>query len=432
MTSQKIKKIRARQVFDSRGIPTIEVDVTLDGGTIGRSIAPSGASRGKLESVELRDNDLSMYGGMSVFKAINLVNDLISKELTGREVEDQEGIDGVMIELDGTKNKGRLGGNTIIALSSAVSVAAAKARGMALFEYIAEKAEMDIKSARMPLPIVQIIGGGLHGGWNLDVQDFAFIPIRARTYSDAMTDVFSIRAQTAKILKKYGFENVLVSDEGGIAPHLHSNEQAISILVDAMEEAGIKPGTDGGIGLDVAASQLFSGGKYNLGIDDKHLSTDEMISMLEKWVERYPILSIEDGLSEDDWDGWVNLTRRLGNKVQIIGDDLFVTARTLLLKGIDLKCANAILIKPNQVGTITETIETMKIAFKNNFKTIVSARSGDTEDNYIADFAVGTNAGQIKIGANTRSERLSKYNQLLRIEEVLANNNISEIEFSHE
>jgi enolase len=199
-----------------------------------------------------------------------------------------------------------------------------------------------------------------------------------------------------------------------------------------MEEAGIKPGTDGGIGLDVAASQLFSGGKYNLGIDDKHLSTDEMISMLEKWVERYPILSIEDGLSEDDWDGWVNLTRRLGNKVQIIGDDLFVTARTLLLKGIDLKCANAILIKPNQVGTITETIETMKIAFKNNFKTIVSARSGDTEDNYIADFAVGTNAGQIKIGANTRSERLSKYNQLLRIEEVLANNNISEIEFSHE
>ncbi len=421
MVNNLIKKIRGRQVFDSRGNPTIEVEVTLNNDINGKAIAPSGASKGKLEAIELRDNDRSIYNGMSVIKATNIVNNLISKKLKGINVENQEEIDKIMIELDGTPNKKVLGANTIIATSMAVSVTAAKAKEINLFEYLSEMAKIEKKDIRMPLPIVQIIGGGIHGGWNIDIQDLSFIPIGFRTYNEAMEAVFSVRRETELILQKYGYEHKLVGDEGGIAPHLSSNEQALTILSEAMDKAGIKSRKEGGIGLDVAASQLHRNEKYIFKIENKSFSTKEMILTLMDWVEKYPIVSIEDGLSEDDWEGWITLTKNIGDKVQLIGDDLFVTSVKLLQKGIDFRCGNAILIKPNQVGTITETLKTLNLAKKNNFNTIVSARSGETEDSFIADFAVGTNAGQIKIGSIARSERLSKYNQLLRIEEKIDN-----------
>ncbi len=409
---ERIHCIHAREVLDSRGNPTVEVEVHCPGGW-GRAIVPSGASTGRHEAHALRDGDPHRYGGKGVRKAVNHVVNEIAPALVGVAVTDQSAIDRRLCQLDGTPNKGRLGANAILGVSLASAHAAAAVRQQPLWQYLEGSTP-----ARMPLPMVNMISGGLHAGGNIDVQDYLFLPIAARTYSEALEQTGRVYRALADVLRRHGFESVLVGDEGGFGPHLHSNEQAIELLLDAFTTAGLTPGRDAGIALDIAASHFFDGHHY--GWQGKKIDRDAMLTMFERWVDVYPIYSIEDGMAEDDWDGWRQLTQTLGHRVQLVGDDLFVTHPDRLKRGIDNAVANSILIKVNQIGTLTEALAVMEKARAAGYRCVVSARSGETEDSTLADLAVATGAGQIKIGSVARSERLAKYNQLLRIEEQLS------------
>jgi enolase len=429
----KLKALKARQVLDSRGRPTVEVDAVADSGAVGRAIVPSGASTGRHEAIELRDTENPRYGGMSVTRAVSNVMREIAPVVLGMDLDDQSGIDARLIALDGTPNKGRLGANAVLGVSLAVAHAAAAARGEELFVHLnkiwRDQDQVDPAertSARgepaLPLPMVNMISGGLHAGGNLDIQDVLIIPVGAQSYSEALETIVAMYRSVGAVLKKRGFESNLVGDEGGYGPRLRSNEQAFEVVVDATLACGFEPGRDVAIAVDVASTHFYepAGGVYRLGATgDQYFDTEGMIDLLAGWCERYPIISIEDGLAEDDWAGWTALTKRLGASIQLIGDDLFATQVARLRWGIERLAGNAVLIKLNQVGTLTETFDALRLARARGFRTVVSARSGETEDTTIADLAVATAAGQIKIGSVARSERLAKYNRLLRIEEAL-------------
>jgi enolase len=409
-----ITHIHAREVLDSRGRPTVEVEVTA-GSARGRVIVPSGASTGRHEAVELRDGDLKRYSGLGVRKAVGNVREVLAPALLGHAVTDQPGIDRRMIEMDGSANKGRLGANAILGVSLACAHAAAAAQGVPLWRYLDPAGR-----ASLPLPMVNLISGGLHAGGNLDFQDFLFLPVAARSYSEALEMTVAVYRVLGSVLKKHGFEGVLVGDEGGYGPRLQSNEQAVELILEVFSQAGMKSGSEAALALDVAATHFFRDGTYHLRDGcGKVLKSAEMVERLARWVGDYPILSIEDGLAEDDWDGWKMLTEALGGKVQLVGDDLFVTNAQRLRRGIRDRVANAVLVKVNQIGTLTETFEVVRLAREAGYRAVISARSGETEDTTLADLAVATGAGQIKIGSVARSERLAKYNQLLRIEEEL-------------
>ncbi len=417
--------LKAREVLDSRGRPTVEVEASTSSGAIGRAIVPSGASTGRHEAIELRDNDATRYAGQGVLTAVRNVLDTIGPAVVGRDLDDQAGLDEALIALDGTRNKSRLGANAVLGVSLAVAHAAAKARGEELFVHLNRLwREGDESLAPMlPMPMVNMISGGLHAGGNLDFQDFLIIPIAASTYRDALELIARVyRAVGASLQRRHDPTAHLVGDEGGFGPKLPTNEQAIDVILDALNAEGLRPGQDVAIALDVASSHFYDPAtkKYRLAATgDDSLNSDGMVDLLARWVGKYPIVSIEDGMAEDDWEGWAKLTARLGGQVQLIGDDLFATQSARVQTGIDYHAANAVLIKVNQVGTLTETFDAMRLARKHGYRCIVSARSGETEDATIADLAVATGAGQIKIGSIVRSERLAKYNRLLRIEEAL-------------
>ena len=414
-TDPAILTIHAREVLDSRGRPTVEVEVACRGGAVGRAIVPSGASTGRHEAVELRDGDPARYGGKGVRKAVANVRQVIAPHLRGLPATEQSSIDHVLIELDGTASKSNLGANAILGVSLACAHAAAASQKLPLWLYLDPAGR-----GRMPLPMVNMISGGLHAGGNLDFQDFLLMPVGARNYSEALEMSVSVYRALGEVLTADGFEGVLVGDEGGFGPRLHSNEQAVEMVLRAVERAGLKPGTDAVLALDVASTHFYRDGCYHLREDGgRVLSSAEMIERLTRWATDYPIVSIEDGLAEDDWEGWCQLTAALGNRVQLIGDDLFVTNPARLQHGIEAKAANAVLVKVNQIGTLTETLEVVRMAREAGFRAVISARSGETEDTKLADLAVATGAGQIKIGSVARSERLAKYNQLLRIEETM-------------
>ncbi|MBI1916141.1 MAG: phosphopyruvate hydratase [Planctomycetes bacterium] len=417
MTEQNatISALRAREVLDSRGNPTVEVEVHCQGGAFGRAIVPSGASTGRHEAHELRDGDAARHGGRGVRRAVANVVREIGPRLRGLPATDQELIDRTLLELDGTPDKSRLGANAILGASLACAHAAAASRELPLWRHLDHD-----DTARLPLPMVNLISGGLHAGGNLDFQDFLLLPIGARSYSEALEMTVAVYRSLAGILAAHGCEGVLVGDEGGFGPRLESNEQAVRLVVEAIREAGLQPGRDAALALDVAATHFYHGGTYRLqDTGGTGLPALLMAELLARWVEDYPILSIEDGMAEDDWDGWHQLTEALGARVQLIGDDLFVTNPERLRRGIAEKVANSILVKPNQIGTLTETLEVLRLARAAGYRPVLSARSGETEDTTIADLAVATGAGQIKIGSVARGERLAKYNQLLRIEEQL-------------
>ena len=426
-----LKSLKARQVLDSRGRPTVEVEVIASTGAIGRAIVPSGASTGRHEALELRDTGNPRYGGLGVLGAVQNVIREIAPAVVGMDLNDQARLDARLIALDGTPNKSRLGANAVLGVSLAAAHAAAAARGEELFVSLnrlwrsragSVGSEVLPVEPAMPMPMVNMISGGLHAGGNLDIQDVLIVPVGANTYSEALEMTVALYRATGAILREKGFESALVGDEGGYGPRLRDNEQAFAVVVDAMVACGFEPGRDVAIAVDVASSHFFDPerGIYRLGTEaGQELDGAGMIDLLAGWVERYPIVSIEDGLAEDDWDGWTALTARLGGSVQLIGDDLFATQVDRLGQGIDRRAGNAILIKFNQVGTLTETLDALRLARQHGFRTVVSARSGETEDTTIADLAVATAAGQIKIGSVARSERLAKYNRLLRIEEAL-------------
>jgi enolase 1/2/3 len=404
--------IIAREILDSRGNPTVEVEVTFDGGFKGRAAVPSGASTGKFEAVELRDNDKKRYIGKGVLKAVKNVNDKISRELKGLDGADQVLIDRTLIALDGTDNKSRLGANAILGVSLATAKAAAASAMLPLYRYIG-----GANARTLPVPMMNIINGGAHADNNLDIQEFMIVPAGFKTFSDSLRAGVEVFHHLKGILKKKGLLTA-VGDEGGFAPQLGSNKEAIEVIVRAIEAAGYKPGGNFRLALDCASSELYKGGDYTL--EGNTLSSDEMVDYLEGLVKDYPIISIEDGLSEDDWKGWALLTKRLGGRVQLVGDDLFVTNVARLEKGIDNGIANSILVKVNQIGTLTETLEAVYMAKNAGYTAVISHRSGETEDTTIADISVATNAGQIKTGSASRTDRIAKYNQLLRIEEELA------------
>lgn len=411
-----ITRVHAREVLDSRGNPTVEVEVHCAGGAVGRAIVPSGASTGKHEAVELRDGDPARYHGKGVRRAVAHVRDILAPQLCGLDATEQTAIDRLLCELDGTPNKSRLGANALLGVSLACAHAGAASRGQPLWRYLDSEGV-----ARMPLPMVNLISGGLHAGGNLDLQDFLLIPIGARSYSESLEMTVAVYRALGRILTRHGFDGVLVGDEGGYGPRLHSNEQAIEMILRAIEDAGLKAGEQAALALDVASTHFFRDGRYQLRIDGgRVLDADGMTALLERWVNQYPIVSIEDGLAEDDWDGWRTLTEALGDRVQLIGDDLFVTNPGRLRRGIDSGVANAVLVKVNQIGTLTETLDVVRLARQAGYRAVISARSGETEDSTLADLAVATGAGQIKIGSVARSERLAKYNQLLRIEEEIS------------
>jgi enolase len=415
MSTSTISRIHAREVLDSRGRPTVEVDVICQGGARGRAIVPSGASTGTHEAVELRDGDPARHGGKGVRRAVAHVHDVIAPRLRGQPVTEQQTIDLILCELDGTPNKSRLGANAILGVSLACAHAAAAATGQALWRYLDRDGR-----ARMPLPMVNLISGGLHAGGNLDVQDFLLLPIGARSYSEALEMTVAVYRALGELLTRHGYEGVLVGDEGGYGPRLQSNEQAIEMILTAFDRVGLAHGKQAALALDVASSHFYRQGKYLLHTGgDRALTSAEMVGRLVHWVETYPILSIEDGLAEDDWDGWCKLTAALGKRIQLIGDDLFVTNPERLRRGIAAGVANCVLVKVNQVGTLTETLEVVQLAREAGYRAVISARSGETEDTTLADLAVAAGAGQIKIGSVARSERLAKYNQLLRIEEEM-------------
>jgi len=411
-----IKKIWAREILDSRGNPTVEVDVVLSDGSFGRAAVPSGASTGSHEAVELRDGDKARYGGKGVLKAVANVNKNIAKALTKKKFN-QRSIDEAMIKLDGTKNKANLGANAILGVSMAFSRAAAMAEGIPTYKYF-EKIAKTKNLVQLPVPMMNILNGGKHAENSTDFQEFMVMPIGAKSFSEALrwgTEVF----HTLKKILHDRKLNTSVGDEGGFAPSLPSNEAAVAVILEAIEKAGYKPGKDIGIALDVAATELYKEGKYVLEREGKTLSSSQMVDFYASWCSKYPIVSIEDGLAEDDWAGYEIMTQKLGKKVQIVGDDLFVTNIERLTMGIGRDIGNSILIKLNQIGTVSETIDAVNLAKKAHYTSIISHRSGETEDTTIADFVVGTGTGQIKTGSLCRSDRVAKYNQLLRLEELL-------------
>jgi len=412
----KIKKIHAREILDSRGNPTVEVDVVLDNGFIGRAAVPSGASTGTREAVELRDGDKKRYLGKGVLKAVENVNKIIAPEVIGKDPSKQKEIDYLMIKLDGTDNKAKLGANAILGVSLAVAKAAAQDKGVSIYQYLGGK---DAK--RLPIPFLNILNGGKHADNNVDIQEFMIAPFGAPSFKEALRYAAEVYHTLKGILKSKGL-STSVGDEGGFAPNLSRNEEAIEVIIVAIEKAGYKPGKDIAIVLDPAASEFYSEGKYLLKADNKSLSSEEMVDYYAGLVSKYPIISIEDGLAENDWDGWKILTESLGNRIQLTGDDIFVTNPKILTEGIKQGIGNSVLIKLNQIGTLTETLETVSLAKKSNYTCVFSHRSGETEDSFLADITVATNAGQLKTGAPARSERLAKYNQLLRIEEELGDN----------
>ncbi|WP_337602916.1 phosphopyruvate hydratase [Acidaminococcus timonensis] len=408
-----IENVCAREILDSRGNPTVEVDVLLDDGTVGRAAVPSGASTGVHEAVELRDGDKDRFGGKGVSKAVDNVNEAIADVIIGLDPTRQVEIDQAMIRLDGTPNKGKLGANAILGVSLAVAKAAANAVGLPLYQYLG-----GVNAKELPVPMMNILNGGAHADNNVDIQEFMIMPVGADSFAEALRINAEIYQALKKVLKGKGLATA-VGDEGGFAPNLESNEEALQVIVEAIEKAGYKPGEQVRLAIDTAASELFEDGKYNLKGEGVVKTADEMVEWYASLCEKYPIVSIEDGLAEDDWDGWKKLTDALGKKVQLVGDDLFVTNVERLQKGIEQGVANAILIKLNQIGTLTETLDAIEMAKRAGYTAIVSHRSGETEDTTIADVVVGTDAGQIKSGAPCRTDRVAKYNQLLRIEEDL-------------
>ncbi len=410
----EIIDVTAREILDSRGNPTIEVDVMVASGTMGRASVPSGASTGKREALELRDTRRKRYGGKGVSKAVKNVHEVIAPVILGADASDQTGLDQRLIHLDGTPNKSKLGANAILGVSLAVARAAAQSFHLPLYRYIG-----GINANVLPVPMMNIINGGAHAANNLDIQEFMILPMGAGTFAETIRVGVETFHQLKEVLQAQG-HNVAVGDEGGFAPNLDSNEQAIRLIMTAIEEAGYTPGKDIGIALDAAANEFYRNGKYVLkGEGKKGMDAQAMIDYYERLVETYPILSIEDGLAEQDWLGWEMMTQRLEDKIQIVGDDIFVTNPAIFQKGINRGIANAILIKPNQIGTLSETLETVAMAREAGYETIISHRSGETEDTFIADLAVGLNAGQIKTGSGSRTDRVAKYNRLLRIEEEL-------------
>ena len=407
-----ITKIHAREILDSRGNPTLEAEVTLDSGAFGRAAVPSGASTGVREALELRDGDMSRYMGKGVTRAVNNVNTEISDALVGMDGQDQVALDNRMIELDGTDTKERLGANALLAVSLAASHAAAKENGEALYEHLGDGSYI------MPVPMMNIINGGEHADNSVDLQEFMILPVGAPSFKEALRYGAEVFHTLRSVLSAKGM-NTAVGDEGGFAPDLSSNEEAIEVILEAIEKAGYKAGEDIYLGLDAASSEFYKDGVYNLASEGKTFNSEEFTDYLANWVNKYPIITIEDGLDEGDWEGWAYMTKQLGDKVQLVGDDLFVTNTKMLQRGIQEKSANAILIKVNQIGTLSETLDAISMAQQAKFGVIVSHRSGETEDTTIADLAVATSAGQIKTGSLSRSDRIAKYNQLLRIEEQL-------------
>lgn len=410
-----ITDIHARQILDSRGNPTIEVDVFTSNGILGRAAVPSGASTGIHEAVELRDGDKSRYLGKGVLKAVENVNTIINEALQGEDVFDQKRLDRIMIDLDGTPNKSKLGANAILGTSLAIARAAAQEAGMSLYQYIG-----GVGAVTMPVPMMNILNGGSHADNLIDIQEFMVMPFGASSFSEGLrwgTEVFH---HLKNVLKEKGM-STNVGDEGGFAPSLGSNEEAIQVVIEAIEKAGFKPGVDMHIALDAASSEFYHADKgiYHFESTGADMTSEQMVDYWVNWCEKYPIISIEDGLAEDDWKGWKLATEKLGHKIQLVGDDLFVTNTQRLSRGIDEGIANSILIKVNQIGSLTETIEAVQMATRNGYTSVMSHRSGETEDNTIADLAVALNTGQIKTGSASRSDRMSKYNQLLRIEEEL-------------
>jgi len=411
-----ISEIFARQILDSRGNPTVEVDVLTDEGTLGRAAVPSGASTGVHEAVELRDGDKKKFGGKGVLKAVKNVNETIAPKLVGYDVADQTGIDEMMIRLDGTPNKGNLGANAILAVSMAVAKAAAEEAGLPLFRYVG-----GTNAKTLPIPMMNILNGGAHADNKIDFQEFMVMPVGAESFSEGLQWGVDVFHALKSVLKKKGY-STNVGDEGGFAPNIQSNEEAIETVLTAIGAAGYRTGSQIVIAMDAANSELWDAKKKKYVFhksSGKEVSSDQLVKFWEKWVKEYPIISIEDGMAEDDWTGWANLTKSIGSKCQLVGDDLFVTNVTRLQQGIDKSIANGLLVKVNQIGTITETINAVTLAQHNSYNTIMSHRSGETEDTTIADLAVALNCGQIKTGSASRTDRMAKYNQLLRIEELL-------------
>ncbi|MGC8828013.1 MAG: phosphopyruvate hydratase [Anaerolineae bacterium] len=408
-----IEEIFAREILDSRGNPTVEVEVVLESGAIGRAAVPSGASTGAHEAVELRDGDKSRYNGKGVLKAVENVNNIIANELLGWDALDQVGIDEMLIELDGTPNKSNLGANAILGVSLAVAKAAASALEIPLYRYIG-----GVSARTLPVPMMNILNGGKHAVGSTDLQEFMIMPVGAPSFAEALRWCSEVYHSLKKVLAGRGY-NTNVGDEGGFAPSLRSNEEAVEVIVEAIEKAGYKAGEQIFLALDPAASEIYEDGKYHLKKEGRVLSGEEMVAFYEEWVNKYPIISIEDGLAEDDWDSWVLMRQRLGDRIQIVGDDLLVTNVERLKMGIQRRAANSILIKLNQIGTLTETIAAIEMAKRAGWTAVISHRSGETEDTTIADLSVAMNTGQIKTGAPCRTDRVAKYNQLLRIEEEL-------------
>lgn len=410
----EIHNINAREILDSRGNPTVEVDVILRDGTVGRASVPSGASTGQREALELRDGDRARYSGKGVLKAISNIREIIAPAIKGISVLRQREIDSIMIEIDGTQNKSRIGANAIMGVSVAVAKAASKYLRIPLYRYIG-----GVSARELPVPMMNIINGGLHADNNLDVQEFMIVPFGAKSFSDALRMGSEVFHKLKDILKKRGY-STSVGDEGGFAPSLKAHEEAFDLICEAIMNAGYEPGEDLGLAIDVAASNLYENGKYVFKKSTgKEFGRDEIITLYEKWTKQYPIISIEDGMCEDDWEGWKNLTRTLSDYVQIVGDDVFVTNPVLVSRGIKEGVANSVLIKVNQIGTLSETLNVVEIAKSAGYTVIISHRSGETEDTFISDIAVAVNAGQIKAGSTSRTDRISKYNQLIRIEEEL-------------
>lgn len=410
----KVVSVKGREVLDSRGNPTVEVDLMLEGNYFGRAIVPSGASTGEREAVELRDGDKKKFDGKGVLKAVANVNDIIAKQLIGNNFNSQKEIDEKMITLDGTPNKAKLGANAILGVSMAFARASAAAKGIPLYRYLFDKDNYII-----PVPCMNVINGGKHADNNVDFQEFMIAPHNAPTFKESIRMGIEVFHTLKKILKDKKYSTA-VGDEGGFAPNLKSNQEAVEVILMAIEKAGYKPGDDVSICLDPAASEMWENGKYKFFKSDQHLATpDEMIELWKKWVNNYPIILLEDGMAENDWNGWQKLTAELGNKIEIVGDDIFCTNPNILKEGIEKKVANSILIKLNQIGTVTETLETINLAYANNYNCFVSHRSGETEDTTIADLTVAIGAGHLKTGSGCRSERIAKFNQLIRIEEEL-------------
>ena len=413
-----IEEITGRQIIDSRGNPTVEVDVTLVSGVYGRAAVPSGASTGAREALELRDGDKSRYLGKSVMRAVDNIHQVVAPELIGLDVRDQAGIDQLLIELDGTENKENLGANAMLGVSLACARAAADQVALPLYRYIGGTA-----SCTLPVPMMNIVNGGAHADNNVDIQEFMIMPVGMETFSEGLRGGVEVFHALKSVLKQRGLSTA-VGDEGGFAPNLGSNAQALDLILEAIGLTGYKQGSDFVLALDAASSEFYSDGRYHLAGENRKLTPTELVDYYEKLCQDYPIKSIEDGMDQSDWDGWAQLTRRVGDRVQLVGDDLFVTNTAILKKGIDLGVGNAILIKLNQIGTLSETLAAINLAHRNGYRCVISHRSGETEDTTIADLAVAVNAGQIKTGSLCRTDRLAKYNQLLRIEEELEDNAI--------